>query len=92
MMNLNLFNGQTFTPPDADTLAKLSPAMRAHVGHIADAAALVADAQAAVELNERDLRETREEIKALDKIMPRETRIDLVRQQMAETQKRRMGL
>jgi hypothetical protein len=52
----------------------------------------LADANLAVTVNADALKTVQADIKKLEAIVPRVTRIDLVRQQMADTARRRAGL
>ena len=67
----------------ADALASLTSAMQHE--HLEAATA-------AVESNETELKETRAEIATLEKQVPKCTFNDLIKQQCAETQRRRAGL
>ena len=93
MANLDLFSSKgRFTAPSNEALAPLSDADRANIGHVSDASRALEAATAAVESNETELKETRAEIVALEKLVPRQTFNDLIKQQCAETQRRRAGL
>lgn len=93
MANLDLFDKRgRFTPPSDEVIATLNDATRARVAHVGDAARSLEAATAAIADNESALAQTQAEIIALDKIVPRQTRIDLVKQQCAETQRRRAGI
>jgi len=93
MANLGLFDSKgRFTNPSDEALAAFDDAGRARVANIGNAARAFDAATAAIADNESALAETRAEIVALDKLVPRQTRIDLVKAQCAETQRRRAGL
>jgi hypothetical protein len=93
MANLNLFNrAGKFTAPSDEALAKLDDTGRACIAHIGDASRALDAATDAISANESKLVETRAEIAALDKIVPRQTFNDLAKQMAADTQRRRAGL
>jgi hypothetical protein len=92
-MNLNLFSKSgSYQAPDAATLAALSEPERVAIARIADAAAVLDQANRAAQVNADALKSTQSEIAALEKIVPRVTRIDLVKQMSRDTQARRAGL
>lgn len=62
------------------------------IGEIGDARHALDVATAAVGTNEQALADIRLEIAALDKLVPRVSRIDLVKQMSADTMRRRAGL
>lgn len=93
MANLDLFDKRgRFTPPSDEALAALDDAGRARVADIGNASRALDAVAADIANNESALTETQAEIANLDKLVPRQTRIDLVKQQCAETQRRRAGL
>ena len=92
MANLGLFDSKgRFTNPSDEALAALDDAGRARVADIGDASRALNAATSAIADNERALAETRAEIVALDKLVPRQTFNDLIKQQCADTQRRRAG-
>ena len=91
--NLDLFDKRgTFTAPSDETLAALTDTERANVAHVGDASRALDAVTAAVESNETELKETRAEIAALEKQVPKQTFNDLIKQQCADTQRRLAGL
>jgi len=93
MANLDLFDKRgKFCPPTHEALAALDDATRARVANVGDAAGTLETSTAAVESNETGLKETRAEIAALEKQVPKQTFNDLIKQQCADTQRRRAGL
>lgn len=93
MSNLDLFNKRgEFTEPNPATLAALSDPERAAIAKIRDAAKLLDQANQAAQENADALKSTQAEVAALEKIVPRVTRMDLVKQMSADTQRRRAGL
>ena len=93
MANLDLFDKRgKFTTPSPAALASLDDGGRVRVAGVGDAAQHLENATAAVESNETALTETRAEIAALEKIVPRSTFHDLIKAQCADTQRRRAGL
>lgn len=93
MANLNLFDRLgRFTAPSAETLAALTDTERANVAGIGDASSRLETATAAIAVNEFNLADTRAEIVALEKIVPRQTFNDLAKAMAADTQRRRAGL
>lgn len=92
MANLDLFDKRgRFTAPSNEALAPLSDAQRINVAHVGDASRALDATTAAVESNETELKETRAEIAALEKQVPKQTFNDLIKQQCADTQRRRAG-
>ncbi len=92
-MNLSLFDhAGRYQAPDAAKLAALSEPERAAIARIAEAAAVLDAANQAAQVNAETLKATQIEIVALEKIIPRVTRIDLVKQMSADTQRRRAGI
>ena len=92
-MNLNLFDkAGRYQAPNAATLAELSDPERNAIARIADAAAVLDAANLAAQANADNLKSTQAEIAALAKIVPTVSRIDLVKQMSADTQRRRAGL
>jgi len=93
MANLNLFDKRgKFTAPSAEALATLDDGGRARVAAIGDASSRLETATAAITANESNLADTRAEIVALEKIVPKQTFNDLAKQMAADTQRRRAGL
>jgi hypothetical protein len=93
MANLDLFDKRgKFTAPSPAALASLTEAERGNVAGVGDATQHLENATAAVESNETELKETRTEIAALEKQVPKQTFNDLIKQQCADTQRRRAGL
>jgi hypothetical protein len=93
MANLDLFDKRgRFTAPSPDTLAALPDNERANVARVGDAAQTLDAATAAVTANESALADTRAEIVALEKVVPRQTFNDLAKAMCADTQRRRAGL
>jgi hypothetical protein len=93
MANLELFDKRgKFTNPSAASVAALTDAERANVARVGDASSRLENATAAVAANETALAETRAEIVALERIVPTQTFNDLIKQQCADTQRRRAGL
>jgi hypothetical protein len=93
MANLGLFDSKgRFTNPSDEALAALDDAGRARVADIGNASRALDAVASAIADNESTLAQTQAEIVTLDKIVPRQTRIDLVKAQCAETQRRRAGL
>jgi hypothetical protein len=93
MANFALFDKRgKFTAPSPAALASLDDDGRARVAHVGDAAQHLENATAAVESNETELKETRAEIAVLEKLVPKQTFNDLIKQQCADTQRRRAGL
>jgi hypothetical protein len=92
-MNLSLFDkAGRYQAPNAETLAALSDPERAAIARIGEAAAVLDAANVAAKENADALKATQTEIAALEKIVPRVTRIDLVKQMSADTQRRRAGV
>jgi hypothetical protein len=92
-MNLDLFDkAGRYQAPNAATLAALSEPEQAAIARIRDAAAVLDAANLAAQENADTLKSVQTEIAALEKIVPRVTRIDLVKQMSADTQRRRAGL
>jgi hypothetical protein len=93
MANLDLFDKRgKFTAPSDGALAALADAERANVARVGDASRDLEAATANIADNEKALADTRAEIVALEKIVPRQSFYDLIKQQCAETQRRRAGL
>ena len=93
MSNLNLFDkAGHYTAPDAATFAALSDPERVAINRIGEAAAVLDHANAATLANAAETKATQAEIAELEKTIPRVTRIDLVKQMMADTQRRRAGV
>lgn len=93
MANINPFDSAgRFTEPNPEALAALSDAERVAIARIRDASRALDAANLAAEANADALAGTQGEIAALEKVIPRVTRIDLVKAMAAETQRRRMGL
>jgi hypothetical protein len=93
MANLNLFDKRgRFTAPSAEIVAALTDTERKHVAAIGDASSRLETATAAIAVNESNLADTRAEIVALEKIVPRQTFNDLAKGMCADTQRRRAGL
>ena len=91
-MNLDLFSKSgSYQAPDAATLAALSEPERVAIARIADTAAVLDQANQAAQANADTLKSTQAEVAKLEKIIPSVTRIDLVKQMSAETQRRRAG-
>jgi phage-related tail protein len=89
----HLFDKQgRFTDPGHEALAALDDAGRARVARVGDASRQLDAATSAIADNEKALAQTQAEITALDKIVPRQTHTDLVKQQIADTARRRAGL
>jgi hypothetical protein len=92
MANLDLFDKRgRFTPPSDEALAALDDASRTRVADIGNAARALDAATDAIANNESALTETRAEIAKLEKLVPKQTFNDLIKQQCAETARRRMG-
>jgi hypothetical protein len=81
-----------FTPPDAATLASLDDATRTRIDGVRVAAGNLDDATTAVTQAEQALRETRAEIAAIEKVLPRMTHTDLAKAFIADSNRRRAGL
>jgi hypothetical protein len=93
MSNLDLFNKRgEFTEPSPAALAALSEPERAAIARIRDAAAVLDQANVAAEANADAIKTTQAEVARLEKIIPSVTRMDLVKQMSADTQRRRAGL
>jgi hypothetical protein len=93
MSNVSLFDkAGRYTPPDAATFSALSDPERVAINRIADTAAILEAANQAAQANADALKATQAEIAKLAKLVPTVSRIDLVRQQMRDTQRRRSGL
>jgi hypothetical protein len=93
MANLDLFDKRgRFTAPSDESLARLTDAERANVARVGDASRELETATANIAANETALADTRAEIAALEKLVPKQTFNDLIKQQCADTQRRRAGL
>jgi hypothetical protein len=91
--NLELFDRKgTFVQPSDDVMAKLTPELRTLIGHVGDAAHNLESAMLAIAEAEQELKTVRAEIELAEKQMPRQSRIDLVRDMIATGNKRRAGL
>jgi hypothetical protein len=92
-MNLNLFDkAGRYQAPNAATLAALSEPERVAVIRVGEAAAMLDQANIAAQANADALKSTQAEVAKLEKIIPSVTRMDLVKQMSADTQRRRAGL
>ena len=92
-MNLSLFDkAGRYQAPNAETLAAVSEPERVAIARIAEAAAVLDQANADAKANADEIKLTQSEVAALEKIVPRVTRMDLVKQMSADTQRRRAGL
>lgn len=92
MANLDLFDKRgKFTAPSPEALATLTDTRRANVARVSNAAQRVEDITVAIAANELATKEVQAEIAALEKLVPRQTRIDLVKQMCRETVLRRSG-
>jgi len=93
MAEIHLFDRTgKFTCPPTEALAALTDAERANVTRVGDAFGRLETATAAIESNETELKETRAEIAALEKQVPKCTFNDLIKAQCADTQRRQAGL
>jgi hypothetical protein len=93
MANLNLFDKRgKFTAPSAAALTALTDAERKYIAAIGDASSRLETATTAIAANESNLADTRAEIVALEKIIPKQTFNDLAKAMCADTQRRRAGL
>jgi hypothetical protein len=93
MSNLNLFDkAGRFTEPSPAALAAISEGERAAVDRVREAAAVLDAANVAAKVNADEIKSTQAEIATLEKTIPKITRMDLVKQMSADTQRRRAGL
>ena len=93
MANLSLFDkAGHWTEPSVEALAAVTDAERDAIAHVRDAAHALDAANVAFAENESALKSTQAEIAAFEKRVPKIDRITLVKQMMADTQKRRAGL
>ncbi len=97
MAAISLFNTKgVFTPPDPATLAALTDAERPNVAAVGVAAGNLDGAAAAVTQAEQALRDTRAEIAAIEKSLPKMSSSDahtaLAKQFIADSNRRRAGL
>jgi hypothetical protein len=91
-MNLNLFDkAGRFTEPSPAALAAVSDPERAAVARVREAAAVLDAANLAALVNADAIEATQAEVAKLEKTIPQITRIDLVKQMSADTQRRRAG-
>ncbi len=81
-----------FVHPASETLAALTDAERANVAAVGVAAGNLDGATTAVTQAEQALRETRAEIAAIEKVLPRQTHTDLAKAFIADSNRRRAGL
>jgi len=92
-MNIDLFDkAGRFTEPSPAALAAVTEGERAAIARIRDAAAILDQANVAAQANADEIKATQAEVAKLEKIVPSVTRIDLVKQMSADTQRRRAGL
>jgi hypothetical protein len=94
MAEIALFDksGRFAFNPDPATLASLDDATRAHIDGVRVAAGNLDGATTAVTQAEQALRDTRAEIAAIEKVLPRMTHTDLAKQFIADSNRRRAGL
>lgn len=93
MTNLLLFDSKgVYTPPSSDVLAKLTPAVRTAVENVGKASRNLQTATLAVEEAQARLAIVRAEIALVEKLLPKITQVDLAKQFIADSNRRRAGL
>ena len=93
MSKIELFDKRgKFTAPSPDALGKLTPDERAAVERVGMAAQALDAATVAAKENADKLESIQAEIAAIERVIPRVTFNDLIKQQIRDTQRRRAGL